>query len=137
MKTMIFAIAAMFISVVNANAEKVNNTESKVSSTFEVNIANSNHRSMIQTTDNGFTYKYDYILDADGRVVNKITYAWNNDYCDWKPLSAYSVVYTKDETVVSYAKYNRACKSFSKDAQQVRYNANEYPIIIKLPSCCE
>jgi len=139
MKTFNF-IAAVITSVmvsVNANAETVKNTKNAQATPAAVEIAQSNTRSMVQTTENGTSYKYDYILDAEGRVVNRITSTWNSDKAEWSPLAAYSVVYTGSETVLSYAKYNKASKTYSKDVQQTRYSASDYPVVLSLPECCK
>jgi len=139
MKTFNFiaaAIASVMVSV-NANATTVNNTKENASVPQAVEIAQTNTRSMVQTIDNGNSYKYDYILDAEGRVVNRITSAWNADKGTWSPLAAYSVVYTNDETVVSYAKYNKSTKTYSKDVQQTRLNAADYPVVFNVPECCK
>lgn len=137
MKTMILAIAAMVFSVANVNAETVKDVNSNEAAPLEVQIAKTNHRTMFQTVNSGATYKYDFILDDEERVINKITSMWNSSTNAWQPLSAYSVVYTKDETVLSYAKYNNVRKTFSNNVQQTRYNASEYPVIISVPSCCK
>ena len=137
MKTINF-IAAVITSVmftVNANAavnEVKDNNESKA-----VEVSNSTNPSMVQTTVDGNLVKFDYILDNEGRVINKVASRWNDDYSEWTPVSAYSVVYTEDETVLSYAKYNSATKSYTTDVKQTRYNANEFPIIIRVPECCK
>jgi len=139
MKTINFiaaAIASVMVSV-NANATTVNNTKANASVPQAVEIAQTNSRSMVQTFDNGNSYKYEYILDAEGRVVNRITSAWNEDKGTWSPLAAYSVVYTNDETVVSYAKYNKSTKTYSKDVQQTRFNAADYPVVFNVPECCK
>jgi len=135
MKTINF-IAAVIASVmvsVNANAESKDNNS--VPSTVE--ISKSNHRAMVQTTEDGSSFKYDYVLDESGRVLNKISSRWDSDKSEWIPVSAYSVVYTDDETVLSFAKYNSYTKTYSKDAQQMRYNASEYPVVIRVPECCK
>lgn len=139
MKTINF-FAAVITSVmmsINANAETVKATKSNASAPAAVEVAQSNTRSMVQTTEDGSTLKFDYILDAEGRVVNKITSSWNSDKATWSPLSAYSVVYTGEETVLSYAKYNGETKTYSKDVQQKRFNSAEYPVVLTVPSCCK
>lgn len=135
MKTINF-IAAVITSVmvsVNANAK----TENHNNVPAIVEVAQTNSRSMVQTYEDGNSYKYDYILDNNGRVVNKISSRWNSDTSEWVPVSAYSVVYTNDETVLSFARYNPSTKTYSKDVQQSRYNSSEYPVIIRVPECCK
>lgn len=134
---MIFAFAAMFLSVVNVDAKTIKNATEKSDVPAVVEIANTNTRSMVTTSDSGKSYKYEYVLDGEGRVINRITSVWCESKCLWKPLCAYSVSFSKDETILRYAKYSNSSKSFSKNVQQVRYNAADYPAIFKLPSCCE
>lgn len=137
MKTINF-IAAVITSVmftVNANAavnEVKDNNESKA-----VEVSNSTNRSMVQITVDGKMVKYDYILDNEGRVINKVASRWNDDYSEWTPVAAYSVVYTEDETVLSYAKYNSFSKTYTTDVKQTRFNAKDYPIVIRVPECCK
>ncbi|MCR5312264.1 MAG: DUF3836 domain-containing protein [Bacteroidaceae bacterium] len=128
------AVITSMILTVNANASTVNQTEP---STKEVEQVKSNVRSTVVNSTDGKTYKYDYILDANGRVVNRVKYTWNTDKTSWKPVAAYSVVYTDSETVLSYAKYNEYSGTFSTNAQQTRYKASDYPVVISLPECCK
>lgn len=139
MKTMNFiaSIIASVMVTVSANAESLNKTKTSNAMPKTVEVAQTNIRTMIQTTDNGFTYKYDFILDTEGRVINRVTSTWNDKNHSWSPLAAYSIAYTNDETVLTYAKYNKHSKTYSKDVQQKRYNASEYPILFNIPECCK
>lgn len=130
-------VIATALFTLNANAESKKNVKNTQSTPEMVEISNTNSRSMVQSVSDGSSYKFDYILDNEGRVVNKITSAWDELNSQWAPLSAYSVVYTKDETILSYAKYNKDTKTYTKDVQQTRYNASDYPVIINLPECCK
>ena len=137
MKTFNFiaAVIASAMFTINAHAEIKSVNETKDTSAVE--ISNSSKRAMVQTSEDGKVYKYEYILDNNGRVVNKIASRWNDDNSEWTPVSAYSVVYTNTETVLSYAKYNSMTKTYSSDVKQTRFNASEYPIVIRVPECCK
>jgi len=130
------AVIATALFSLSANAEPVKKSNSS-EVPAAVEIAKSNSRSMVQTTENGASYKYDYILDGEGRIVNRIISSWNSEKAEWTPLAAYSVVYTDAETILSYAKYNRLTKTYSKNVQQTRYNAADYPYVFTLPECCK
>ena len=128
------AFVASVMITVNANAE---DKKADVSSVKVVDSTSKNCRSVVTTSDDGMSYKTDYILNEKGLVVNKITSVWNVEADEWSPMYAYSVVYTPSETVLSYAKYNSLTKTYSLNVKQVRYNASEYPEVIKLPSVCK
>ena len=137
MKTIkvIAAVIASAMFTINANAESKDTNEANAAKVVEV--AKSANRSSVQTMVDGELIKHDYILDNEGRVVNKVASRWSDENSDWVPVSAYSVVYTDKETVLSYAKYNSFTKTYSTDVKQTRYNASEFPIIIRLPEYCK
>jgi len=81
----------------------------------------------------GTNKKAVFNLDGMGRVSTKVSYK-KNSLNDWNPVSAYSVFYGEDETVLSYAEYDNVRKSFTLNAQQTRYSATEYPEIIRIPN---
>ena len=137
MKTYNFIVAVITFVMVSVSANAKHTNRHKVSSAFpeSVEVVNSDSHAVIHSEKNGISYKYDFILDVNGRVVNRITSAWNSDNNQWIPLSAYSIEYTNEETILNYAKYNSLTKSYSKDVQQARYNASDFPVIFKLPKC--
>ena len=101
MKTFNFiaAVIASAMFTINAHAEMKSVNETKDTSAVE--ISKSSKRAMVQTSEDGKVYKYEYILDNNGRVVNKIASRWNDDNSEWTPVSAYSVVYTNTETFIN------------------------------------
>lgn len=74
MKTFAFIATMIFATVANAETVK-NNIKNAEPTPAAIEVAKSNTRSMVTTSESGTSYKYDFILDAEGRVVNKITSA--------------------------------------------------------------
>ena len=137
MKTIKIIAAAIATFMVTANVNAENKNTKANASVQVVKVEKSNCRSVVQTSEDGSSLKFDYILNDKGKVVNKVISTWDSNKDEWTPVSAYSVVYTPSETILSYAKYNTYTKTFSQNIQQVRYNAAEYPELIKLPECCK
>ena len=137
MKTMKYIAAAIASVMITVNANAENKNVKVAEATNVVNVAKSNVRTMVTSADDGTSYKIDYILNDNGKVVNKVTSAWDTERDEWAPVSAYSVVYTPTETILSYAKYNPYSKTYSKDVRQARFNATEYPELIRVPECCK
>ena len=88
----------------------------------------------VSGTDN---IKYVYNLDENGRVTNRVSYKFNSKNGKWTPVSVYSVFYGEEENVLTYAEYNSQRKLFNSNPQQKRFNANEYPELIRIPQVCE
>lgn len=134
--TLFVALVISLMSSANTFAESVS-VKSPISVPEAVEVAKSDTRTMVKTNENGYTYKYEFVLDTEGRVINRVTSTWDNKKSAWKPLSAFAVIYTDDETIVNYAKYNPRSKKYSVDVQQKRYNAIDYPYIFTVPECCK
>ena len=131
MKTKIFAafVAAMMTITMNAS-NKENKTNAPQSDNVLPGvtvIATANQRT-IEMNDK----KYEFNLDGSGRVSTKVSYRKDN-MNNWAPISAYSVFYGNDETILTYAEYNPSTKIFNLRPQQTRFNAVDYPEIIKVP----
>lgn len=137
MTTKIFAafVAAMMTMTMSAsNNVKNNNNASTPDNTLPnvVVIATAKQKTMEVVAANGRHMKYEYNLDDMGRVSTKVSYV-KNIMDNWTPISAYSVFYGNEETVLTFAEYDMMKKTYSQNAKQVRYNAVEFPLIIRVP----
>lgn len=87
------------------------------------------------TNDNEL--KYEFTIDAQGRVTSRTAYLKSIITDKWMPMSAFNVSYSQTETILTFAEYNRKKKAFTDNRQEMRYNADSCPEIIKLPSSCK
>lgn len=131
MKTKIFAafVAAMMTITMSAS-NKENKTNAPQSDNVLPGVtvvATANQRTLVVDD-----MKYEFNLDGSGRVSTKVAYKKDKKN-DWTPISAYSVFYGEEETILTFAKYNPYTKVFNYKPQQTRYNAQEYPEIIRVP----
>lgn len=131
MTTKFFAafVAAMFSLTMSAADIVSNNTSSQPDNDLPGVTVLGKRKVEIFNTDH--TMKFEFNLDAAGRVETKVNYIGSDD--KWSPVSAYSVFYGEKETVLTYAEYNVLTKTFTRNPKQVRYNATEYPEIIRVP----
>lgn len=131
MKTInsIAAIIAALTITVSANAKVINGqpTSQPIANNY---VPNSTFYYSDKSTND---LKYEYVLDDNGRVTSKIGYKKDKQTEVWTPLHMYFVVYGNEETVVTYALWNENKHLFNKGAQQYRYDAKEYPEVIKVP----
>lgn len=91
-------------------------------------------RVVLATNDKGEDMKYEYETDSKGRVKSKIGYKWNHKAVKWQPVNAYMVFYSDSETVLTYADFDASRGTFTKNPQQIHFNAYDYPEIIMLPA---
>jgi hypothetical protein len=141
MKSMKFfaaVIATVFTVNVNASAKpnhpnKLHNAKMEMTSP-RTEVANSLIDKTVTTVSADKSVKFDYILDNEGRVKNRIQQAWNKSTGKWEPVAAYSIVYADKETVVTFAEYNRNRRTYTSNVQQIRFNADEIPFIFRIPT---
>lgn len=129
-----FVAAIMTISTVSA--ADVNNTKKGETDPDNVlpgvTVVATGSQKIVEAFNGDRKMKYEFNLDAQGRVATKVSYVMN--YCDkWAPIAAYSVFYGETETVLTYAEYDHSRKTFTRNPKQVRYNAADYPVIIRVP----
>ena len=136
MKTKIFAafVAAMMTMTMSAsNNVKNNNSATTPDNTLpNVVVIATAKQKVMEVKANGRHMKYEYNLDDMGRVSTKVSYA-KNIMNSWTPISAYSVFYGNDETVLTFAEYDMMKKTYTQNAKQVKFNAVDYPVIIRVP----
>lgn len=131
MKTKIFAafVAAMMTMTMSAT-NKENNTNAPQSDNVLPGVtvvATASQRTLLMNNK-----KFVYNLDGSGRVSTKVSYKKDNTD-NWTPISAYTVFYGQEETILTFAEYNPQTKAFNLKPQQTRFNAEEYPVIIRVP----
>lgn len=125
-----FAAAMMSATTMSANNKENTNGSDNPDVLPGVTVTAKKMSVEVIGTDNN---KYEYNLDDNGRVSTRIAYTYNDISGKWTPCCAYTVFYGQDETVLTYAEYNSAKKTFNINPQQTRYNTHEYPIIINVP----
>lgn len=135
MTTKIFAafVAAMMTITMSANNNVKNNNASAPDNTLpNVTVIATAQQKTMEVKAGNRHMKYEYNLDDMGRVSTKVTYV-KNIKNSWTPISAYSVFYGSEETVLTFAEYDMITNAYTANAKQVRYNAAEYPEIIPVP----
>lgn len=136
MTTKIFsAFVAMMMTVVSmsANNNQKGNTSASVDDNVlpGVTVVATASQKVVEVFGEHHM-KYEYNLDGLGRVSTKISYLMKSNE-QWRPISAYSVFYGENETILTYAEYDNVRKTYTRNAKQVRYNAADYPEIIRVP----
>lgn len=129
-KVLAVMMTAMVMTV-NANATE---KSSKVNNSVSKEIVK---QKVMQTQVNGHDMKFVYNTDESDRVSSKVCYQWNAVNGQWEPVSAYSVFYGQDETIVSFAEWNKKTQTFTLNGKQERYDAKAYPIVISIPEQCK
>lgn len=125
MKTMKILVAVVTALSINLSSTAKNNVTAAESHTKRLSQPTS------KTVVNG-NYKIVYSTDEKGRVVAKIILRKSPiEYNRWVPESAYSVFYGESKNVLTFGKWNG--REFRADAEQVRYDANDYPVLISMP----
>jgi len=102
-----------------------------------IKVSNPKKRVLVVTEANNTQRKYEYNLDDQNRVINRITYVRSDASYDWTPSSAYVAVYTNDESVLTYAEYNAANRTFTSSPKQQRFAKSDFPEVLRLPSACK
>lgn len=125
-----FAAMMMTVATMSANNVKKESAQTDDNTLPNVTVVAKSNKSV--EVMYGMNKKAVFNLDGMGRVSTKVSYKMN-DLNAWSPVSVYSVFYGEEETVLTYAEYDYVNKTFTRNAQQVRYNANEYPEVIKVP----
>lgn len=124
-----FVAAMMSVATMNAtNNSKKNNTQTP---DILPGVTVTAQKKTIEFV--GRDNKYEYNLDDKGRVSTKVSYAAKDFGRGWTPIAAYSVFYGEEETVLTYAEFNPTTGVFNLNPQQKRYNAKEYPELIRVP----
>lgn len=126
-----FAAMMMTVTTMSANNAKKESAQSDDNTLPNVTVVAKSNKSV--EVMYGSRKKAVFNLDGMGRVSTKISYK-KNDFNSWSPLSAYSVFYGEEETVLTYAEYDDVHRTYTRNVQQKRYNASEYPIVIKVPN---
>jgi len=126
-----FVAMMMTVATMSANNNKETSATPDDYTLPGVTVVATGSQKVIETIGTNHM-KYEFNLDNLGRVSTKVSYVMKKkDH--WTPISAYSVFYGEEETVLTYAEYDRVSKSFTLNAKQVRYNASEFPEIIRVP----
>lgn len=125
-----FAAMMMTVATMSANNVKKESAQTDDNTLPNVTVVAKSNKSV--EVMYGMNKKAVFNLDGMGRVSTKVSYKMNDLYA-WSPVSVYSVFYGEEETVLTYAEYDFVNKTFTRNAQQVRYNANDYPEVIKVP----
>jgi len=128
------AIAAMMMTVATMSANNNNKETSATPDDYTlpgVTVVATGSQKVIETFGANHM-KYEFNLDNMGRVSTKVSYVMKKKD-QWTPIAAYSVFYGEEETVLSYAEYDNVRKTYTRNAKQVRYNAAEFPEIIRVP----
>lgn len=89
-------------------------------------------RTMLHRTSEGLN-KFDYTLDAEGRVASKTMYRWDAKNDEWRPICMLSTNYEGEENELIYAAWDNASGSFTADITISDYDKAECPVLLKLP----
>ena len=131
----VIATAMFTVNAYAASSNLENRKSVKAECTSaKAEMAQSNSAASLTTIGSDKKVRFDYLLDNKGRVTTRIQKVWSDSNDDWVPVSAYMINYTDSETVVTYAKYNRAKGTFNYQAEQLRLNSHDYPYVFKVPS---
>jgi len=139
MKTKVMAAFAAVMMALSMNAKSGNETVANPESVSDAKVTvetiqNNPQQKVVRVTNSkNMDHKYEYNLDDQNRVVNRICYS-KDDAGNWTPYAAYTATYTNDESVLSYAEYDSVSKTFTKNAEQARYNKADFPVVLVLPS---
>lgn len=123
-------LAVMMTAMVMTVSANASDETTKVNNSEKSEIVK---QKVMKTQVNGHDMKFVYSTDANDRVSSKVCYQWNSTTDKWDPISSYTVIYGQEETVVSFAEWNKKTKSFTLNAKQERYDAKVYPVVISLP----
>ena len=78
-------------------------------------------------------HRFSYTTDAQGRVIEKVMFGWNEDARMWIPICRYQVSYGTDVNVLSYGAYDAETGAYSKHATSQSYDASVLGEVICLP----
>ena len=69
--------------------------------------------------------RYEFTYDEADRLVSKTAAKWDGATDEWVPYFQMTYRYAADEIIMSYARWDEARKTFSKDPKQTIYELNE------------
>ncbi|MCQ2257042.1 MAG: DUF3836 domain-containing protein [Bacteroidaceae bacterium] len=134
-KLFIAAAATMAATLVNASNKLPENKPVVVADPAPSVITKTIPNKVLLTTNSkGEDIKYEYTTDEQGRVTTKVCFTWNEKKGKWQPLNIYMIYYSENETVLTYADYDKYRGSFRLHPQQIRFDANDYPNAFIIPS---
>lgn len=84
-------------------------------------------------SDNKQTHRFEYTVDAQGRVTDKVRYDWDSETATWHPVNQYHVSFGADGHKLTFGSWDDATNDFSKNVVSQHYDANAFPIVINLP----
>lgn len=118
-KYFVMMVMALMAGSMNVNAASVN-AESKAN----VKKVYTNRKNL---------HKLEYQTDDQGRVVSKITYAYDDVKHTYVPLSRYAVTYENDKAYLIFAAWDSAEQSFSRHQTMKVYDSAEFPVLLQMP----
>lgn len=82
----------------------------------------------IYRQDGNYLYnhmRYEFTYDDANRLVCKTAAKWDGSMDEWVPYFQMTYRYEASEIVMSYARWDEARQSFSKDSKQTVYELND------------
>ena len=69
--------------------------------------------------------RYEFTYDNENRLTGKTASKWDSLQSRWTPYFKMSYQYENNEIIMSYARWNKAHKSYDKDMKKSVYEMNE------------
>lgn len=141
MKTIKTSLIAMFATVammitstghVQAN-EPAMSPSSVIGSTTLTAPAEVHTLSYVRVNGNNVEHRFDYTLDAEGRVVSKMMSCWDSANNCWKPQSLYRADYGTTTHRLTFSTYNVKTHSFSNNVTVTEYDASQNNLLLNVP----
>jgi|GEM_PF-4281056 len=77
--------------------------------------------------------RFEYTIDAQGRVTDRVMYGWNNNSQSWYPMTRVHAKYGEKTHKLTFATWNPEQESFSNHISSQTFNAADFSSIINLP----
>lgn len=90
--------------------------------------------SYIRTNEKNIEHRFDYILDAEGRVVSKMMSGWDAVNNCWKPQTLYRASYGTDTNRLTFATYDEQTGAFTGHVIVTDYDASQNQILLNVPA---
>lgn len=130
------AVVAMMTACVNpANAttnSKISNKTEESSISQETTDAPEVMQYYFINTNNE-SRRFEYFVDAQGRVTDRIMYGWDNNKQSWFPMTKIHANYGNKTHKLTFATWNSEYKSFCNNIDNQSYDADAYSSLISLP----
>lgn len=135
MMVMTAVVAMMTASVNPANA--VNNKWRMVTAEELSTSSKSNSITDVMQyyyiNNNNESRRFEYSVDSQGRVIDRVMYGWDNSKQAWYPMTMMHANYGHKTHKLTFATWNPERESFCDHLNTQSFDANDYSTLISLP----